>query len=569
MSSAATARPFATIEQAIEEIRAGRMVVVCDDEDRENEGDLTMAAQFATPDAINFMAKEGRGLICLSLTPERCDELGLDLMAAKNESPFETPFTVSVEAREGVTTGISAYDRAHTIQVAIDPESRPRDLVQPGHVFPLKSRPGGVLERAGQTEAAVDLARLAGLNPAGVICEVMNDDGTMARVPDLVEYCARHELSMVTVADLIAYRRRHDKLVERVVATRLPTTFGEFQAIGYRSLVDDKHHVALVKGEVAGEPDVLVRVHSECLTGDVFHSLRCDCGEQLESALTMIEREGRGVLLYLSQEGRGIGLLNKLRAYRLQEDGLDTVEANERLGLPADLRDYGIGAQILVDLGLGSIRILTNNPKKIRGLEGYGLSVSGQLPIEHAPNVHNESYLRTKAQRMGHTLHHQGLNLEEERPARAQAHLSATAVGRYAIVLARFYEELAARLELGARAAFEEEGAEVEVFSVPGAFELAPAASYAAGTGRFAGVACLGAVIRGETDHYEYVCAQAASGIMRVQLDTGVPCAFGVLTCETMEQALARSGGEQRDQGRYSAQTVMRMAALRAELASG
>jgi 3,4-dihydroxy 2-butanone 4-phosphate synthase/GTP cyclohydrolase II len=281
-------------------------------------------------------------------------------------------------------------------------------------VFPLKSRAGGVLERAGQTEAAVDLARLAGLNPAGVICEVMNDDGTMARVPDLVEYCARHGLSMVTVADLIAYRRRHDKLVERVVATRLPTTFGDFEAVGYRSLVDDKHHVALVKGDVSGQPDVLVRVHSECLTGDVFHSLRCDCGEQLESALSMIEREGRGVLLYLSQEGRGIGLLNKLRAYRLQEDGLDTIEANERLGLPADLRDYGIGAQILVDLGLGSIKILTNNPKKIKGLEGYGLSVSGQLPIEHAPNEHNQSYLRTKAQRMGHTLHHQGLNLDEE-----------------------------------------------------------------------------------------------------------------------------------------------------------
>jgi 3,4-dihydroxy 2-butanone 4-phosphate synthase/GTP cyclohydrolase II len=414
MSQPKTATPFATIEEALDEIRQGRMIVVCDDEDRENEGDLTMAAQFATPEAINFMAKEGRGLICLSLSAERCDELGLDLMAAKNESPFETPFTVSVEAREGVTTGISAHDRAHTIQVAIDPESTPRDLVQPGHVFPLKSRSGGVLERAGQTEAAVDLARLAGLNPAGVICEVMNDDGTMARVPDLVGYCERHQLKMITVADLIAYRRRHDKLVERVVATQLPTAFGEFSAVGYRSLVDDKHHVALVKGEVAGREDVLVRVHSECLTGDVFHSLRCDCGEQLASALSMIERERQGVLLYLSQEGRGIGLLNKLRAYRLQEDGLDTVEANERLGLPADLRDYGIGAQILVDLGLSSIRILTNNPKKIKGLEGYGLSVSAQIPIEHAPNEHNEAYLRTKAERMGHTLHHQGLNLDAE-----------------------------------------------------------------------------------------------------------------------------------------------------------
>jgi 3,4-dihydroxy 2-butanone 4-phosphate synthase/GTP cyclohydrolase II len=406
--------PFVTIDEAIEDIREGRMVVVCDDENRENEGDLTIAAQFVTPEAINFMAKEGRGLICLALSPERCDELGLDLMAAKNESAFETAFTISIEARSGVTTGISAADRAHTIQVAIDPNASPRELVQPGHVFPLKAKTGGVLERVGQTEAAVDLARLAGLNPAGVICEIMNDDGTMARVPDLVGYCERHGLKMVTVADIVAYRRRTEKLVERVVSTALPTAFGEFVAVGYRSLVDDKHHVALVKGDVEGVGDVLIRVHSECLTGDVFHSLRCDCGEQLEAALAMIEQEGRGVLLYLSQEGRGIGLLNKLRAYKLQEEGLDTVDANLRLGLPADLRDYGIGAQILVDLGLSSIRILTNNPKKISGLSGYGLSVADQVPIQPIPNPHNEAYLRAKREKLGHTLHHQGLALDEE-----------------------------------------------------------------------------------------------------------------------------------------------------------
>jgi 3,4-dihydroxy 2-butanone 4-phosphate synthase / GTP cyclohydrolase II len=407
-------RVFVPIEEAIEEIRQGRMIVVCDDEDRENEGDLVLAAQFATPEAVNFMAKEGRGMICLALTSERCDELGLDLMAGKNEDPHKTAYTLTIDAREGVTTGISAADRARTIQVAIASETRPHDLVRGGHLPPLKAKQGGVLERAGHTEASVDLARLAGLYPAGVICEVMNDDGTMARVDDLMDYSRRHGLKMVTIADLIAYRRGSQRLIERVVETALPTTFGEFEVVGYRSLVDEKHHVAMVKGEIDGAEDVLVRVHSECLTGDVFHSLRCDCGEQLESALAMIEREGRGVLLYLSQEGRGIGLLNKLRAYKLQEGGLDTVEANLELGLPVDLRDYGIGAQILGDLGLTTIRILTNNPRKIVGLEGYGLEVTAQVPILHEPNPHNERYLRTKRERMGHALHHQGMALDEE-----------------------------------------------------------------------------------------------------------------------------------------------------------
>ena len=413
-NSAETDYRFATVDEALAEIAAGRMVVVVDDEDRENEGDLVMAAEHVTPEAINFMAKHARGWICLALTPERCAELDLELMTAKNETPYETPFTVTIEAREGVTTGISAADRAQTIRVASDPKNGPEAIVKGGHVNPLKAKPGGVLERTGHTEASVDLARLAGCTPSGVICEIMNDDGSMARVDDLKAYCELHDLKMLTIADLIAYRRKNDELIERVVSTTMPTTFGDFTVVGYRSLVDDKHHVALVKGEVDGKSDVIVRVHSECLTGDVFHSLRCDCGDQLAAALAVIEEEGQGVLLYLAQEGRGIGLLNKLKAYKLQEEGYDTVDANLKLGLPADLRDYGIGAQILVDLGLSSIRILTNNPKKIHGLEGYGLSVSEQIPIEPASNEHNAQYLETKRQRMGHTLHHQGLNLDEE-----------------------------------------------------------------------------------------------------------------------------------------------------------
>jgi 3,4-dihydroxy 2-butanone 4-phosphate synthase/GTP cyclohydrolase II len=414
VSPAPEPSPFASVEDGIEEIRRGRMVVVVDAADRENEGDLTIAAQFATPEAINFMAKEGRGLICLCLTGERCDELDLRMMTEHNETPYGTAFTVSIEAREGISTGISAHDRARTIQVAIDPSKGPQDVVQPGHVFPLRARPGGVLQRAGQTEASVDLARLAGLNPAGVVCEVMKDDGTMARVPDLIEFCKRHELKLVTVADLIEHRRRHEKLVEREIAVRLPTAYGEFTAVLFRETLTGRQHVALVMGDVDGAQNVLVRVHSECLTGDVFHSLRCDCGEQLDAAMRLIAAEPGGVLLYMAQEGRGIGLLNKLKAYELQEEGFDTVDANIALGFAADEREWGIGNQILADLGLSTIRLLTNNPKKVSGLQAFGLQVTEQVPIEVPPNEENRRYLTTKRDKLGHGLHHQGLRFEAE-----------------------------------------------------------------------------------------------------------------------------------------------------------
>jgi 3,4-dihydroxy 2-butanone 4-phosphate synthase/GTP cyclohydrolase II len=414
MATAAEPRVFATIEEALEDFRAGKFVVVVDAPDRENEGDLTIAAEFATPTAINFMATHGRGVICLCLTEERCDELQLRTLASSSESRLGTAYTTTIDAREGISTGVSAADRAHTIAVAIDPATRPHDLIEGGHILPLRARNGGVLQRAGQTEASVDLARLAGLDPSGVVCEIMKNDGTMARVPDLVKYCARHGLKMITVADLIEHRRRHEKLVERMSSVALPTAYGEFRAVAFRETLTGKHHVALVCGEVAGEEDVLVRVHSECLTGDVFHSLRCDCGEQLEVALAQIAAEGSGVLLYMAQEGRGIGLLNKLRAYELQEQGRDTVEANLELGFPADSRDYGIGYQILADLGLSTIRLLTNNPRKLESAVSFGLTVTEQVPIEVPPNTQNVRYLQTKRAKLGHRLHHQDLRFETD-----------------------------------------------------------------------------------------------------------------------------------------------------------
>ena len=394
-----------TIPEAIEDIKNGRMVILVDDEDRENEGDLCMAAEFVTPEAINFMAKYGRGLICLTLNDELAEKLNLHLMVNDNQSRFKTAFTVSIEARRGVTTGISAHDRATTIRTAIADNVRPEDIVSPGHVFPILARKGGVLVRTGQTEGSVDLARLAGLKPSGVICEIMKDDGTMARMPDLEIFAKEHGLKIVTIADLINFRMKTESFVRRAATATLPTAFGgDFKFVVYENDVDDFKHVALVKGEIGPEDAVLVRVHSECMTGDVFGSMRCDCGDQLHTAMEMINEEGKGVIVYMHQEGRGIGLVNKVRAYELQEHGRDTVEANIELGFKEDLRDYGIGAQILVDLGVKKIRLLTNNPKKIVGLEGYGMTIIGRVPIEIKPNEVNLRYLRTKKEKMGHIL---------------------------------------------------------------------------------------------------------------------------------------------------------------------
>ena len=399
-----TKMSIANVKEVLEDLRQGKMIILVDDEARENEGDLTIAAEKVTPEAINFMAKYGRGLICLALSPENVEKLKLPLMVYDNRSPYQTAFTVSVEARQGVTTGISAADRAHTILTAVAEDARPEDLIQPGHVFPLRARRGGVLFRTGQTEGSVDLARLAGLNEAAVICEIMNEDGTMARMPDIEKFSKKHDLKIAAVADIIAYRMQTESFVHSAAETILPTPYGEFKAIAFSNDIDDYEHLALVKGNIDPDKEVMVRVHSECLTGDVFGSYRCDCGEQLKRAMEMVQEEGLGVILYLHQEGRGIGLVNKLKAYKLQDEGFDTVEANEQLGFDPDLRDYGVGAQILVALGVRKMKLITNNPRKIIGLEGYNLQVTGRVPIEIEPRPENRKYLLTKCQKLGHLM---------------------------------------------------------------------------------------------------------------------------------------------------------------------
>ena len=408
--------PLCTVEEAVEDIRQGKFVIIVDDEDRENEGDLAVAAEFATPEAISFMANHGRGLICMPIIGERLDSLGIDLMVGGNTARLGTAFTVSVDAVGGTTTGISAGDRAATVKALLDPNAKPSDLARPGHLFPLRYAEGGVLVRAGQTEGIVDLAKMAGLYPAGVICEIMNQDGTMARLSHLEEFSQKHDIKIISIAQLVAYRKQHETLIKRITETKLPTVYGDFTAIAYKSAIDVEEHVALVKGNVASDEPVLVRVHSQCLTGDTFGSLRCDCGEQVRKSLEVIQEDGRGVLLYMRQEGRGIGLHNKLRAYQLQDTGLDTVEANEKLGFPPDLRWYGIGAQILVDLGIRNIRLLTNNPKKVVGLEGYGLNIVERVPIQIPPNDVNKRYLHTKLTKLDHLLQTEPMEPEAQRP---------------------------------------------------------------------------------------------------------------------------------------------------------
>ena len=556
---------FATIEEALEDVRAGRVVIVVDDADRENEGDFVLAAERATPEVLNFMVTHGRGIVCMPVTPQRLEELRIPLMVSKNNESHGTAFAVSIDIRGRTTTGTSAFDRAATVLAITDPELRPDDIRMPGHVFPLMAQEGGVLKRAGHTEATVDLARLAGLYPAGVLCEVLHPDGTMARLPELVRVAAEHGLKMISIADLIEYRRHREHLVNRTAEASIPTAHGEFTAFTYESLVDGNVHVAFVLGDVGDGERILVRVHSECLTGDVFGSLRCDCGDQLEAAVERVGAEGRGVVLYIrGHEGRAIGLTHKLRAYQLQERGRDTVEANVELGFAADPRDYGIGAQILVDLGVKSMRLLTNNPAKRAGLEGYGLSIVEREPLEVRPNARNIEYLRTKREKLGHIL--DGLEtLGRGGPMRDVRGDFLARGRRLAIVVARFNELVTGKLLEGALECLRAHGVDEDdllVAWVPGAFELPLVSRRLAASGGFDAVICLGAVMRGETPHFDHVAGQAALGIRTAAEDTGVPVIFGVLTTDTLEQAIDRAGGKHGNKGWDAAMAAIETASV-------
>jgi 3,4-dihydroxy 2-butanone 4-phosphate synthase/GTP cyclohydrolase II len=556
---------FCSVTEAIERFKKGEILIVVDDEDRENEGDFVAAADSITPDQINFMATHGKGLICAAMSGKRLDALQLYPMVHDNTAKMKTSFTVSVDAVKNTTTGISAHDRAETIKVLVDPNTKPDDLARPGHIFPVKAEPGGVICRAGHTESVVDLARLAGLNPAGVMCEIMDADGSMARLPRLIEIAKQFDLKIMTIKDLIAYRSVHDKLVKRVVSTRFPSVYGEFILHLYSSDIDIHHHLALVKGDIHTQEPVLVRVHSECLTGDVLGSMRCDCGEQLHQSLKSIQEAGSGVLLYMRQEGRGIGLPGKIKAYQLQDQGMDTVEANEALGFPADLRDYGVGAQILADLGIKKLRLLTNNPRKIIGLKGHGLEIVARVPLEIPPNHINAKYLETKRDRLGHLiLKDWVLENGDVKKFDKVVHGQLSAKDKkFAVVISRFNEFITGRLLDGVQDCVSRHGGDdqaLDVIWVPGSFEIPLVALKVAETGKYDAVICLAAVIRGGTVHFEYIASEVTKGIAQVSLQTGIPAIYGVLTCDTIEEAIERAGTKQGNKGWQAALSAIEMA---------